>query len=240
MNNSLPHIVVLTGAGISAESGLKTFRDSEGLWENQRIEDVATPEAFARDPALVYQFYNQRRMQLHDPEIQPNAAHRALADLEQLLGQHFTLITQNVDNLHERGGSQRVVHMHGELMSARCIHSQQQFVWQHEFDNITSCPCCGRHSLRPDIVWFGEVPMYMDDIAEALSNADVFIAIGTSGNVYPAAGFVQRAKQYGAKTIEVNLVPGEGNALFDEFIIGRASETVPQLVTRIVQQHSLA
>lgn len=239
MSKAIPNIVVLTGAGISAESGLKTFRDSNGLWEDHRVEDVATPEAFVANPSLVYRFYNARRAQLQQELVQPNPAHRALALLAEKLGKHFTLITQNVDDLHERGGCHNAIHMHGELLSARCTASQQQFEWQNEFDDTTLCPCCSTTSLRPDIVWFGEVPMHMDTISHALSHADVFIAIGTSGHVYPAAGFVQMAKYAGAKTIEVNLEPSTNNHLFDEAITGLASQAVPALVTRLLNNYSL-
>lgn len=234
--DNLPRVVVLTGAGVSAESGIKTFRDSNGLWENHRVEDVATPEGFERNPALVYRFYNARRAQLHSEEVVPNAAHMALAQLERALDENLMLVTQNVDNLHERGGSQRVLHMHGELLSARCLYSEQRFAWSKSFDAHSVCPCCGRFSLRPDIVWFGEVPMYMDTIFDALSKADIFIAVGTSGQVYPAAGFVQTAKEYGAHTIEVNLAPTSTNLYFDESLTGKASQTVPLLVDRIIKQ----
>ena len=233
---NLPRVVVLTGAGVSAESGIKTFRDSNGLWENHHVEDVATPEGFARNPALVYRFYNARRAQLHSGEVAPNAAHIALARLENVLGENLMLVTQNVDNLHERGGSKDVLHMHGELLSARCLHSEQRFAWSKSFDAGSVCPCCGQCSLRPDIVWFGEVPMYMDTIFDALSKADIFIAVGTSGQVYPAASFVQTAKEYGAHTIEVNLAPTSTNFYFDESLSGKASQTVPSLVESIIKQ----
>lgn len=238
-NSALPRVVVLTGAGISAESGLKTFRDNNGLWENHRVEDVATPEAFARNPALVYRFYNERRAQLQQAEVKPNAAHKALADLEQQLGDQFLLVTQNVDNLHERAGSERVLHMHGELLSARCCASGQSHVWHDAFDHTTGCRCCiPAETLRPDIVWFGEMPLYMDDIVQALAQADVFIAVGTSGQVYPAANFVAIAAESGARTIEINLEPGQQNHLFDERITGLAGETLPAFVFDFIQQYS--
>lgn len=237
-NANLPRVVVLTGAGISAESGLKTFRDSNGLWENHSVEEVATPEAFARNPALVYRFYNARRAQLFDDAVKPNKAHYALASMAEKLGDKFTLVTQNVDNLHEQAGSPNVMHMHGELLSARCSESEKRFYWEQAFDGSTPCPCCANTSLRPDIVWFGEVPMYMDDIYTALSHADIFIAIGTSGQVYPAAGFVQIAKQAGAYCVEANLEPGASNALFDASFTGLASQTIPEL-TQSILNHSL-
>ena len=211
-----PNVVVLTGAGVSAESGLKTFRDNNGLWEEHRVEDVATPEAFERDPDLVYRFYNLRREQLQAEAVKPNAAHQALAALEAYLGDHFMLVTQNVDNLHERAGSERVIHMHGELMSARCTQSGRAHVWSESFDAHTACPCCRPASaMRPDIVWFGEMPMKMDTIIHALANADYFVSIGTSGQVYPAAGFVQMAYENGAQTIELNLEQSHGSANFE-------------------------
>ena len=238
-DQSLPNIVILTGAGISAESGLKTFRDNDGLWENHRVEEVATPEAFEQNPSLVYRFYNARRAQLQQDDVNPNAAHEALAKLEKAFGSNLMLVTQNVDDLHERGGSQSVYHMHGTLLSARCAISQQTFDWSDSFDHTTKCPCCNRVTLRPDIVWFGEMPMYMEEIYDALSKADVFIAIGTSGNVYPAAGFVQIAKESGAHTIEANLEPGVTNALFDESLTGPASHIVPQWVDQLILKYAL-
>ena len=238
-DQSLPNIVILTGAGISAESGLKTFRDNDGLWENHRVEEVATPEAFEQNPSLVYRFYNARRAQLQQDDVNPNAAHEALAKLEKAFGSNLMLVTQNVDDLHERGGSQSVYHMHGKLLSARCAISQQTFDWSDSFDHTTKCPCCNRVTLRPDIVWFGEMPMYMEEIYDALSKADVFIAIGTSGNVYPAAGFVQIAKESGAHTIEANLEPGVTNALFDESLTGPASHIVPQWVDQLISKYAL-
>lgn len=235
----LPRIVVLTGAGISAESGIKTFRDNDGLWEDHRIEDVATPEAFERNPSLVYRFYNARRAQLQELAVKPNGAHSALAQLEETFQGNLMLVTQNVDNLHERGGSKGVFHMHGELLSARCAITGNRFPWSSPFDHTTRCPCCTRPTLRPDIVWFGEMPMHMDAIYDALSQCDIFIAIGTSGNVYPAAGFVQVAKEVGAHTIEANLVPSTTNALFDESLTGAASVVVPELVDSLISQYAL-
>lgn len=232
---SLPKVVILTGAGISAESGLKTFRDNNGLWENHAVEDVATPEAFLRNPSLVYRFYNERRAQLQDPTVRPNRAHVALARLEAKLGDKFLLVTQNVDDLHERAGSERVLHMHGELLSARCCESGKAIVWHEPFDATTVCRCCAiGQPVRPNIVWFGEVPMYMDEIMQALSQADLFIAIGTSGQVYPAANFVSMAAQYGAKTIEINLDASIHNSMFDEFIEGSAGDTVPEFVNSLI------
>jgi NAD-dependent deacetylase len=228
-------IVVLTGAGISAESGLKTFRDSNGLWEGHSVEDVATPEGFERNPDLVYRFYNERRRQLLSDEVKPNLAHKALAHLEKSFKGNFLLVTQNVDNLHEQAGSEHVIHMHGELLSARCCLSGHSFMHTDDIDSASRCSCCNpQQSLRPDIVWFGEMPFAMDDIYHALQQADLFISIGTSGNVYPAAGFVQEAKLSGAHSVEINLEPSEGQSYFDEKHYGLASVEVPKFVEQIL------
>jgi NAD-dependent deacetylase len=216
-------IVVLTGAGISAESGVPTFRASDGLWEGHRVEDVATPEGFARDPQTVQRFYDERRA--HLATVQPNPAHEALAALE---ARHDVLVvTQNVDDLHERAGSRNLVHMHGELLSAWCLSCDGRFRWHGPLLTQPPCPGCGEAALRPDIVWFGEYPYALDRIEEALSRADLFVSIGTSGAVYPAAGFVQTARAYGARTLELNLEPSHGTALFDEARHGPAGAVVP-------------
>lgn len=222
-------VVVLTGAGISAESGIRTFRASDGLWEDHRIEDVASPEGFARDPQLVYDFYNQRRRQLLSEGIRPNPAHSALARFEHEVleaGGEFLLVTQNVDNLHERAGSQALHHMHGELLKSRCVRSGLVFEWQTDLNIDSRCRCCNTAgNLRPHIVWFGEIPLHMTAIEAALARCDLFVAIGTSGNVYPAAGFHSLARQAGAHTVEINLEDtGSG---FDERVLGPASSTVP-------------
>ena len=228
------NIVVLTGAGVSAESGIKTFRAADGLWEEHRVEDVATPEAFIRDPQLVYRFYNQRRAKLLSPEIAPNKAHIALAEFARHSGHDVVLVTQNIDNLHERAGSSDVIHMHGELLKARCVATGQRFVIERDFDGHDKCSCCKpAQAIRPDIVWFGEIPFHMDKIETALCNADLFISLGTSGNVYPAAGFVSVAKQYGAKTVEVNLEPSTTNSLFDEHYYGLATEVLPDYLASL-------
>lgn len=234
--NKNSKIVVLTGAGISAESGLKTFRDNDGLWENHPIEDVATPEGFLRDPELVYKFYNERRQQLQSANVKPNLAHKALANLEASLAKDSVLVvTQNVDNLHERAGTKNVLHMHGELLSARCIKSHQKVPMLTSFDQNFACTCCEpAQNMRPDIVWFGEMPFFMDQIYNSLSQADMFISIGTSGSVYPAAGFVQEACANGAHTIELNLEPSEGHSNFDSARYGLASEIVPQFVEELL------
>lgn len=229
-------VVVLTGAGISAESGIRTFRGSDGLWEGHRIEDVAAPEGFKRDPETVYRFYNERRRQLLQPEIQPNAAHEALARLEAELGDDFLLVTQNIDDLHKRAGSQRILPMHGELRKARCTSCLGIPDWDADFDAETECPSCNQAGgLRPHVVWFGEMPLYMDDIYAALVQCDVFAAIGTSGNVYPAAGFVEVANGAGASSIELNLEASNVANAFTESRYGNATEIVPQWVDDILK-----
>lgn len=229
-----PSIVILTGAGISRESGLATFRDADGIWAKVRIEDVATPEAFARDPARVHGFYNARRAQLADPRVQPNAAHRALAELDAAWPGDFLLVTQNVDDLHDRAGSRRLLHMHGELRKARCRHCTAVSPWPDELSTATPCPACGEAGgMRPHVVWFGEIPLEMDRIGAALETCDVFAAIGTSGLVYPAAGFVAEVA-HRARTVELNLEPTEGTRLFDEAHHGPATETVPRFAADLL------
>lgn len=221
---------MLTGAGISAESGLATFRDGDGLWERHRIEDVATPEAFARDPALVHRFYDMRRARA--AEAQPNAAHRALA---RLAGWHqVTLVTQNVDDLHDRAGSPAVIHMHGRLGGALCAACGERWPAPATLASA-ACPLCGRKAARPDIVWFGEYPYEMARIEAALEACDVFAAIGTSGQVYPAAGFVEIASAAGAHTVELNLEPSAVSHAFDEHRYGPASDVVPAWVEALMQ-----
>ncbi|WP_039058115.1 Sir2 family NAD+-dependent deacetylase [Enterobacter sp. Bisph1] len=231
-----PRVVVLTGAGISAESGIRTFRAADGLWEEHHVEDVATPEGFARNPQLVQTFYNDRRRQLQQPEIVPNAAHQALAALEQALGDRFLLITQNIDNLHERAGNKNIIHMHGELLKVRCSQSGQVLEWTGDVNDDDKCHCCQFPApLRPHVVWFGEMPLGMDDIYSALAMADVFIAIGTSGHVYPAAGFVHEAKLQGAHTVELNLEPSQVGSEFAEKHYGLASDVVPEYVEKLLK-----
>lgn len=236
-------IVILTGAGISRESGLDTFRDAGrdagrdtgrdagGLWDRVRIEDVATPQAFARDPARVHAFYNARRAQL--PDVQPNAAHRALARLEREFAGDVLLVTQNVDDLHERGGSTRLLQMHGALNRVRCTVCHATPAWTGPTATGSLCPACGRASLRPDVVWFGEMPLHMDEIERALARCDLFVSIGTSGTVYPAAGFVTIAGQR-AETLELNLEPSDGSSRFDARRIGPATRLVPALVDELL------
>jgi NAD-dependent deacetylase len=234
MQKKYSSIVVLTGAGISAESGIKTFRANDGLWEGHKIEDVATPEAFQRDSFLVHQFYNTRRRQLISG-IEPNKAHKALAEFEvthrnrrENNKKPFTLITQNVDHLHEQAGSDPVIHMHGELLKMRCVMSGEVFECHTDIQPDTVCACCHlSHTLRPHIVWFGEMPLLMSEIEDALSKCDLFVSIGTSGNVYPAASFFQMAKFAGADTVELNLEPSTNSREFDKSINGPATEIVP-------------
>ena len=224
-------IVVLTGAGVSRESGLATFRDADGIWAKVRIEDVATPEAFARDPARVHDFYNARRLQLRAPDVEPNAAHIALAELERKHTGGVLVVTQNIDDLHERGGSRNVLHMHGELGQQRCAHCGAAGPAPDTLSVDQTCRDCGQAGgLRPDVVWFGEMPYHMDRIDAALDRCTLFVSIGTSGNVYPAAGFVQQAKQSGAHTVELNLEPSDGASLFDETHYGPATDIVPRFV----------
>ena len=219
-------IVILTGAGISAESGVNTFRASDGLWENHPVEDVATPEGFARNPELVQRFYNARRQQLST--VSPNAAHQALADFENNFDGQFLLITQNVDNLHERAGSNNLIHMHGELLKARCTACSNIHTITGDLSTESVCSICrSQGTVRPDIVWFGEMPMEMERIHNALSQCDLFVSIGTSGNVYPAAGFAQQAKDAGATTVELNLDPSMLASTFDICHNGLATELVP-------------
>jgi NAD-dependent deacetylase len=228
------NIVILTGAGVSAESGLATFRGPDGLGEGHRVEDVCTPEAFRRDPALVHAFYDERRAKLGS--VKPNAAHEALARLDAEWPGELLLVTQNVDDLHERAGSKRLIHMHGELTKGWCIGCNQRFAWEGPMGEGASCPACGdQGGVRPDIVWFGEMPYDMERIEDALQRCDRFVSIGTSGAVYPAAGFVQTARYCGARTLEMNLEPSLGSYMFDESRVGPAGELVPQWVEDLLQ-----
>lgn len=226
-------IVVLTGAGISAESGIKTFRAADGLWEEHRIEEVASPQGFADNPALVHEFYNQRRRHLLSETVRPNPAHQALARFEREFDGEFLMVTQNIDNLHEQAGSENLLHLHGELLKMRCVRTNQIFDTREDLQPSSRCRCCDEpHGLRPHIVWFGEMPFYLERIFEALSRCDLFIAIGTSGNVYPAAGFYQTARLAGARTVEINLEATGSN--FDEHVYGKASERVPQYLLELL------
>lgn len=233
--NKKPGIVVLTGAGISAESGIRTFRDAGGLWENQRVEDVASPEGFARDPEMVWRFYKDRYY--HSLQALPNPGHLALVKLEQVYPDNFTLITQNVDGLHRHAGSRKLYEMHGRLRTALC----SSCTFRHDMASldleplIPLCPSCGG-KMRPDIVWFGEIPYYLDEIEEALQDCVLMLVIGTSGVVYPAAGFVMTAKYFGARTIGVNFEKPEQYDVFDEFYQGKAGEVLPGLVNRLIER----
>ncbi|BBC70872.1 NAD-dependent deacylase [Altererythrobacter sp. B11] len=226
------NIVILTGAGISAESGLRTFRAEDGLWEDHRVEDVATPAALRRDPDLVQRFYDERRAQVR--AAQPNPAHSALARLDAEWGGGLLIVTQNIDDLHERAGATRVLHMHGEALSAWCTACDARHRWEGTLRDGPACPACGAAALRPDIVWFGEMPYQMERIFAALAEADVFVSIGTSGAVYPAAGFVQQAKGHGARALELNLERSQGSHWFDETRLGAASLLVPQWVDEML------
>ena len=224
-----PKIVILTGAGISAESGLSTFRAQNGLWEGYDVNDVATYEGYMRNPVAVHDFYNMLRRKLQNPEVKPNTAHFALAQLEQKLGSDNVLIvTQNVDNLHEQAGSKNIIHMHGELLKVRNEKTGQIIDCYYDVNYHEN------KLIRPHIVWFGEIPLQMEEIYNTLSQTDYFISIGTSGNVYPAAGFVQIANQAGAKTVELNLEPSLGENLFETKIYGPASKIVPEFVKKFI------
>lgn len=237
---SIRNIVILTGAGISAESGIDTFRSAGGLWEQHRVEDVATPEAFERDPDLVLRFYDMRRAAIQ--ATQPNAAHHALARLDREWrreqGRQLLIVTQNLDDLHERAGAIRVLHMHGEHLNAWCTACDARPAWSGSLVERPACPACGARALRPDIVWFGEIPYRMDEIFAALGEADLFVSIGTSGAVYPAAGFVSNARELGAATLELNLEPSQGTRWFDEARHGPATQIVPAWVDEVLAGRS--
>lgn len=226
------NIVILTGAGISAESGLETFRSADGLWANHRVEDVCTPQALTHNPKLVHDFYDARRAAL--ATVAPNLAHDALARLDAAWHGALLIVTQNVDDLHERAGARRMLHMHGELNSALCAHCGERATWAGDMPVSAVCAACGAPALRPDIVFFGEIPYEMDRIEAALSEADLFVSIGTSGAVYPAAGFVRMARAFGARTLELNLEPSEGSGWFDECRHGPASALVPAWVDELL------
>jgi NAD-dependent deacetylase len=236
-----PGILILTGAGISQESGLATFRDADGIWSQVRLEEVATPEAFVRDPARVQAFYNARRRQLQHPSVIPNAAHEALARLEAVRPGEVVIATQNIDDLHERAGSRAVIHMHGELMKARCTACGKTTVWYDDLTGNEACPICAIEAqLRPHVVWFGEMPLHLDAIYQVLAQCRVFVSIGTSGSVEPAASFVEEARRAGAHTVELNLEPSHSASLFAERIYGPASTIVPEFVTRLISEYEIS
>lgn len=233
MSRAPSSIVILTGAGISAESGISTFRDPDGIWAKVDYREVATPQGFAANPVRVHEFYNWRRRNVLT--VEPNAAHAALARLEREFSGEFLLVTQNVDSLHERAGSTRLIHMHGQHDRALCAACGQRSAWQGDMSLASACPSCRQAGhMRPDVVWFGETPYQMDRIFQALSACDMFISIGTSGNVYPAAGFVQEARAAGARTVELNLEPSQGAGFFDEAEHGPATRIVPAYVERLL------
>ena len=230
----IQNIVILTGAGVSAESGIDTFRDGGGLWEQHRVEDVATPEAFARDPDLVLRFYDMRRAAIQT--ARPNAAHEALARLDRHWPGEFLIVTQNVDDLHERAGATRLVHMHGEHLKAWCQACGARSDWRGPLIDRPACPACGAAgALRPDVVWFGEMPYAMERIAAAVEACDLFVSIGTSGAVHPAAGLVRQARAAGAATLELNLEPSQGSAWFDDARHGPAGIVVPAWVDEMLR-----
>lgn len=230
--SQIRNIVILTGAGISAESGIDTFRSAGGLWEQHRVEDVATLEGFARDPDLVLRFYDMRRAAIQ--EKLPNAAHFALAELDAKWTGNLLIVTQNVDDLHTRAGARRVLHMHGEHLNAWCTSCDVRSRWTAPLIDRPPCPVCQARTLRPDVVWFGEMPYRMGEIYGALREADLFVSIGTSGAVYPAAGLVQNARELGIQTLELNLERSQGSALFHETRLGPATEVVPQWVAELL------
>ena len=231
-------IVILTGAGISKESGLDTFRDKDGLWSKVRIEDVATYEAYQRDPERVLAFYNERRRNMAGGNIRPNAAHEALARLENDWPDEVMLVTQNIDDLHGKAGSKSLIHMHGEMAKARCERCREISPFAEDLTQSLACPSCREvGAMRPHVVWFGEMPLEMERIYAALGACDLFVSIGTSGNVYPAAGFVQEARAMaGAHTLELNLEPSEGATAFAEARYGKATELVPAFVDQMLSQ----
>jgi NAD-dependent deacetylase len=226
-------IVILTGAGLSKESGLSTFRDADGIWAKYNIEDVATPEAFARNPDSVLEFYNTRRRA--NAGVQPNAGHRALARLEAEFPGEVLTVTQNIDPLHEMAGTQRLIHMHGEIMKMLCNHCGTRASWENDLTTDLACAACAKTGgMRPDVVWFGEMPYRMEEIFAALGECDLFISVGTSGTVYPAAGFVTEARNAGAHTVELNLEPSHGITAFAEAIHGPATQVVPAYIDQLL------
>jgi NAD-dependent deacetylase len=228
------NIVILTGAGLSAESGVPTFRDKNGVWAKYDYRDVATPDGFRRNPDLVHDFYNRRRAD--HAKVAPNAAHKALARLEREHRGSVWVITQNVDALHEAAGTESLIHMHGELLKAWCFACDRRHAWPGPLSRQSLCPACARvGTLRPDVVWFGEMPYEMERISTLIEAADLFLSIGTSGNVYPAAGFVSQARSAGAHTVELNLEPSEGVSQFAEVVHGPATIVVPAYVERLLE-----
>lgn len=233
---SAPAIVILTGAGISAESGLGTFRDEDGLWTQYDLNEVATPEGFARNPGQVVEFYNARRANC--AAATPNAAHEALARLERVLTGEVLIVTQNVDDLHQRAGSSSVLQMHGALRRALCADCGHSWTAPDVMAVADPCPACAAPRTRPDVVWFGEIPYHMDTIELALSTCRFFAAIGTSGSVWPAAGFASAARRNGAHCVELNLEPSEVSRVFHERRYGPATQIVPDWVETVIAKHA--
>lgn len=232
-------IVILTGAGISQESGLATFRDAGGIWQKVSMDDVATPRGFARNPELSHEFHNSIRRQITGGSVLPNAAHKALARLERESAVPVLVVTQNVDNLHELAGSRALLHMHGEILKTRCLKCGEVFFWDKDLSRDEPCPgCAGSDCLRPDIVWFEEIPMHMDEIEAALARCTIFVSIGTSGNVYPAAGFSRVARSHGAHLVELNLEPSVGATVFHTAKYGPAGKVVPEWVDEVLATQS--
>ena len=228
------HIIILTGAGASAASGIPTFRGPGGFWNNHSVTELATPEGFAANPQLVHDFYNSRRERLST--VSPNPTHFAIAKLQREFAGRVTLVTQNVDDLHERGGSPEVIHMHGSLLKAWCRACDHRQDWRTGLSLETRCPNCGTiGDMRPDIVWFGEMPYGMEDIFRAMETVTMFISIGTSGEVYPAANFLSEAQNFGARTLEFNLEPSARSAEFDESYMGPAEELLPPFIERLLR-----
>lgn len=229
------NILILSGAGLSAESGIPVFRGKDGFWEDSSIEDVATPAGFDQDPSQVHSFYNSLRNKYRD--VQPNSAHFALAELQQNFTGDVVMVTQNIDNLLEQAGCSDVLHMHGEILKCRCIYCHRIIEWKHNTNCSLACPICGKSgewgSLRPHVVWFNEVPLYLQEIEEFSKQCDLFLSVGTSGVVYPAAGFVKLAKLNGARTVCVDLEPPKNGEFFGELIVGPAGETMPKLVKEL-------
>lgn len=237
---SYQHILVLTGAGISAESGIPVFRAEDGLWEQHRVEDVATPEGFARNPQLVHDFYNNMRRSVKTKE--PNPAHLALTKLQAGLearGGTVTIVTQNIDDLHEKAHSHDIIHMHGALNSILCQHCGKSYEWHEDCDGTTECKFCHHQAMRPDIVWFGEIPYHMDAIERAIERCDLFMAIGTSGVVYPAAGFVSYCSRQGKPCLEFNLAPSANSGVFTQSFLGKAGTTLPAFVAYFLEHGTI-
>ena len=229
-------IFVLSGAGVSKESGIKTFRESDGLWENYKIEDVCTPQAFLTNPELVNNFYNDRKKQMNDPKIKPNNAHIFISKLEEKFFNNFMLVTQNIDNLHEKAGSKKVYHMHGSLEKKICMLCNYTSRFDKDISTEQICENCNeKGKVRVDVVWFGEMPKYLDKIYDFLEKVDIFISVGTSSLVYPAAGFIDYVKlrNKNAKLIEFNIEKTSKSILFDQVYIGKASTTIPKFVNSL-------